>query len=103
MRTATINKEALNRLNILTEKIRTNSASVQDYNEYEQILINSGAFTANEIHGYLSRANIHTYDALIDARNRAKTIEEKKGVETAVVVGLVALGLAIIFASGSKK
>ena len=92
----------LQRLNILTERIRTNSATELEYNEYEQILISSGAFDHNEIFQYLKNANLNSYESLIDARNRAKTIQDKKAVESVVIVGLVALGLAIIFGSGKK-
>ncbi len=102
MRTATLTIQMLNRLNILTEKIRKNVADVEDYNEYEQLLINSGAFEHNEIHSYLKKANLHSFDALIHARNQAKTLQDKKVIEGVAVVGLVALGLALIF-SGSKK
>jgi predicted butyrate kinase (DUF1464 family) len=102
MRTATLTTQTLQRLNILTELIRKNIASVDDYNEYESILINSGAFTHPEIHDYLRRANLHSYATLIQARNQAKTIQDKKIVEGVAVVGLVALGLALIFSSSKK-
>lgn len=102
MKTATLTTQMLQKLNELTEKIRTNTASVFEYNLYEQTLLQSGAFTHKEIFRYLENANLHSYDALIAARNRAKTIEDKKIVEGVAVVGLVALGLALIF-SGSKK
>jgi hypothetical protein len=102
MKTATVNNQMLQRLNILTERIRTNTASVPEYNEYEQILITSGAFDHTEIFQYLKNANLNSYESLIDARNRAITIADKKAVEGVVIVGLVALGLALIFGAGRK-
>ena len=102
MKVATINNQMLQRLDVLTEKIRTNSASVTEYNEYEQILITSGAFDHFEIFQNLKNANLNSYDALIASRNRAKTIKDKKAVEGVVIVGLVALGLALIFGAGKK-
>jgi hypothetical protein len=102
MKTAQVNNQMLQRLNVLTERIRTNTASVAEYNEYEQILVNSGAFDHPEIFQYLKNANLNSYDALIAARNRAKTIDDKKAVEGVVIVGLVALGLALIFGAGRK-
>jgi len=98
-----ITHQAIQSLNILTEKIRLNQASVAEYNEYENILIQSGAFNHNEIMSYLSSANLNNYNDLIAARNRAKTIEDKKLVEGVAVVGLVALGLALIFSGSSRK
>ena len=89
----------LNRLNVLTERIRKNQAYLSEYNEYEEILTHSGAFSHNEIQQYLRRSNLVDYNELIDARRRAKTLEDKKTVEGVAVVGLVALGLALIFAS----
>ncbi len=103
MRTAHITTQALQRLNVLTERIRKNISDVNEYNEYEQILINSGAFTHNEINDYLKRAQLYSYDALIKARNQAKTISDRQKIEGIAVVGLVALGLALILSSGSKK
>lgn len=102
MRTATLTTETLNRLNILTEKIRTNTASASEYGEYERLLINSGAFTKQEVQSHLAKADLHSYEALI-LRRTTKTLEERKFVEGAVVVGLVALGLALIFSGGTKK
>lgn len=105
MKIATVNRAMLQQLNELTEKIRKNVASVAEYNEYENLLIKSGAFTHNEISSYLEKANINTYRDLIEARNKAKTIESKKIIEGVAVVGLVALGLALILgaASNDKK
>ena len=83
-----------NELELLTQKIESNTADLNDYHRYE-ILLKNGGLSREYIYSYLSRAGFSDWHQLIDAR-KAKEIEKNNSAK--LVGGIVGLGLGILIA-----
>ena len=100
-----MNEKDINRIEQLSDKIQNNTANLNDYEEYEKLLI-QGGYSKKIILKTLKDANIETYKELIEKRNKIyaeikqskiEALERRKIVEGIAVVGLIALGLAVLF------
>jgi hypothetical protein len=89
-------------LEVLTQKIEKNSAELNDYKRYEELL-QKGGLSTEYIYSYLNRAGFNDWNELINARKD----REKKETSNAVVVGgIIGLGIALLIAGifgGDKK
>lgn len=99
-------EDLIKQLKNLSEKIRTNNASLQDYEDFEKLLINSGYFEKEDIERHLKTANLTSYKELVDERIRIQNevekqnyaiLKQRKLIEGIAVVGIVALGLAAAY------
>lgn len=97
-----MNSVAINELELLSQKIEKNTATLDDYKRYEKLLLNGG-LSHNYIFSYLNRAGFQTWEEFITARQKK---EDNKDKEALVVGGLVGLGLGLLllglFSEGKK-
>ncbi|PWK27046.1 hypothetical protein LV89_01858 [Arcicella aurantiaca] len=77
-------------------KIDTNKAVLDDYYQYEKLLLKAG-LTQEQIRAKLTEHGFNSYNQYIDARKTATTREQRNVVEVAVVAGLVVLSAIIGF------
>ena len=104
-------KEEVLRIDELSNKIRDNTANLNDYEEYESLL-NKAGYSHEFIMSKLKEANVDSYKDLIEKRfkiasdlkqRKKDALERRKIIEGIAVVGLVAIGLAIFFAFFRNK
>jgi hypothetical protein len=81
-------------LEILTRKIEQNTATLDDYNRYETILL-QGGLSSDYIHSYLIRAGFSNWNDLVLARRNK---EQEKSQNAGVIGALVGLGLGLLIA-----
>jgi len=82
----------ISQLEILSKKIEMNTATLDDYKQYEHILLNSG-LTKDYIYTFLTRAGFQNWESFVSAR---KDKEKEKNIETAIIGGIIGLGLGLI-------
>lgn len=81
-----------NQLEILSKKIELNTANLDDYKQYEYILLNSG-LTKEYIYTFLTRAGFNNWNDFVSAR---KDKQKEKNIGTAIIGGIIGLGLGLI-------
>jgi len=86
-------------LETLSKKIETNSANLDDYKQYENILLNSG-LSREYIYNFLNRAGFKTWEEFASARNDK---EKEKNISSTVIGGIIGLGLGLILNSLFKN
>lgn len=89
----------ISELELLSKKIETNSASLDDYKRYEGILLNSG-LNKSYIYNFLNQAGFNTWEEFALAR---KDKEKEKNIGTAIIGGIIGLGLGLILNSLFKE
>lgn len=89
-----LTQEEKNRIDFLSEKIDNNTAIVNEYEEYEALLIKAG-FSREQITAKLRRYGYYNYKDYYDARKDPKTKAERNIVEIVIVAGLVVLSVVI--------
>lgn len=96
-----MNKELYNELELLTQKIEYNTASLSDYQRYE-LLLEQGGLTHDYIYSYLNRAGFNSWQDLINAR---KDKEKSEMLNAVAIGGLVGLGVGLLLTGlfGGKK
>ena len=82
----------ISQLETLSKKIEVNSATLDDYKQYEYILLNSG-LTKEYIYTFLTRAGFNNWEDFVSAR---KDKEKEKNIGTAIIGGIIGLGLGLI-------
>ena len=86
--------EIINELEVLTQKIERNTATLTDYDRYENLL-QKGGLTHNYIYSYLNRAGFNTWDEFLQARKQKKN-DQMSG---ALVGGIIGLGIGLLLMS----
>jgi hypothetical protein len=76
----------------LAEAIRNNTASLDDYQRYEQLLLWSG-LPREYIYSYLQRGGFNSWQEFVAAR---QSREDAGQISGAVIGGLVGLGLGVL-------
>lgn len=77
----------------LTHKIENNTATLQDYERYEVLLL-QGGLPREYIYSYLRRAGFNSWEEFLAARkNKAR----REMISGAIIGGLVGLGLGVLF------
>ena len=82
----------VSKLEQLSKKIETNTANLNDYQEYENILMNSG-LKKEYIYNFLNSAGFNNWEDFLSAR---KDKEREKNIGTAIIGGIIGLGLGLI-------
>lgn len=77
----------------LTQKIENNTASLDDYQKYENILL-KGGLSQDYIHSYLNKAGFNTWEDLIRARQNKENGTSPLGA--IALGGLIGIGLGLI-------
>jgi hypothetical protein len=90
-----MNEYSYRELELLSKKIEANTAIVEDYKQYEKLLL-SGGLTHDFIFSYLTKAGFSSWGDLVNARKKMNSHNE---TEASLVGGLLGLGLGIIFNS----
>tara|TARA_Y100001934_G_C12103247_1_gene654966 strand:- start:421 stop:741 length:321 start_codon:yes stop_codon:yes gene_type:complete len=90
------------RLKELQRIVRTNSATADDYVEYEQILESKGV-SHERIWKPLKEQGIDSWEEYIVKKQNAKTFEEKRVLDAVIKGALVGLGLYILFSMLKEK
>jgi hypothetical protein len=89
-----------NELEQLTELIENNSASLENYKRYEQILINGG-LSRDFIFSYLNRAGFNSWEEFVNARqNKESEVKEKK--ESWAVAAIIGIGIGLLISALKK-
>ena len=98
-----MNNQIYSELGILSQKIEDNTASVQDYNRYEELLLNAG-LQKEYILSYLKKADLKSWEDLIKARNKQGKLREENQKMNAVggLLG-IAIGLFVIYLIGDER
>jgi hypothetical protein len=86
------NQMIINELELLSNKIEQNTATLDDYRRYELLLLNGG-LSHDYIYSYLNRVGFNTWEDFISARQQK---ERDKNIEASVVGGLIGLGLGLL-------
>jgi hypothetical protein len=103
--------DEIDKIDSLSDKIRDNTANLNDYEEYEKLLI-KGGYTKDSIMQKLKNANIESYKELIDKRKQVEidlknlkeeALDTRKIIEGIAIVGLVAIGLALLYELVKQK
>tara|TARA_R110001592_G_scaffold363212_1_gene681392 strand:+ start:944 stop:1264 length:321 start_codon:yes stop_codon:yes gene_type:complete len=91
-------------LSKLLNYIESGSADVEDFKEFEKILLDNG-IDRDDIFKPLQREHIKDWDDLVNKRkNVAKDDYKKKNLYEALVIGvLLGLGLYVLYKALSKK
>lgn len=91
-------------LDLLSERIKRNTATLQDYYEYERLLKKIG-YAESDIKSELYKQGMITWEEYIQKRNLAKTNDEKNILEVVVLGSLLGLALAFVISAfaDSKK
>ncbi|WP_248723847.1 hypothetical protein [Seonamhaeicola sp. ML3] len=82
----------ISELELLSNKIEANTATLDDYKKYEFILLNSG-LTKDYIYTFLNRAGFNNWEEFALAR---KDKQKEKNIGTAIIGGIIGLGLGLI-------
>ena len=90
----TISQSERDTIEYLSYKIDTNTAVIDDYYQYEKLLLKAG-LTQEQIRSKLTANGFKSYNQYIDARKSATTREQRNIVEVVVVAGLVVLSAII--------
>lgn len=90
-----MNKEYILALENLTKKIEKNQADINDYQKYEDILL-KGGLPKSIIDQSLKDAGFETWIDFVSARQDK---EKEKNIESAVIGGLIGLGLGLLIAA----
>ena len=94
---ALISNQIYHELEVLTQKIEQNTASLSDYKRYETILINAG-LPREYIFSYLQRAGFTTWDDFYRARTiKAQANQEK--LEAIAIGGLIGIGIGLLISA----
>jgi hypothetical protein len=86
--------KTLSRIKYLAERIKYDEATKDEYKEYENLLIENG-ISKESISNHLKNGNFSDIEELFKARKRADEAR-KMLINTAVVAGLVGIGIGII-------
>jgi hypothetical protein len=97
----TISRNLYTELESLTFRIDNNSASLDDYKRYELLLVNAG-LPKHYIYDYLRRAGFSNWDDFVRAR-KIKEQSHQENLETAVVGGIIGLGIGLLLAGFLEK
>ena len=98
-----VSKATKDRISRLSEQIKWNRASLEEYREYRDILLRYGV-PQEKIQRILSQSDFHDIDEYAKARMSAITLEHKKKMNDAIITGaLLGLGIGIIIGLVSKK
>jgi hypothetical protein len=92
MKTLTQNEK--NRVDELSYKIDNGTANVEEYKEYEKLLIQAG-IPEKLIRARMNKYGYNTYEQYYDARKNAKTTQDKNVLEILIVVGLAVFSIVI--------
>ncbi len=87
-----MNKENIKQLELLSNKIEKNTATLKDYKMYEHILLNSG-LKRDYIYAFINKAGFNTWEEFVKAR---KNKQLEKNIGTAIIGGVIGLGLGLI-------
>jgi hypothetical protein len=87
-----------NTLDLLTERIKRNTALLADYYEYERLLKKIG-FKEIDIKSELYKQGLRTWEEYLQKRNLAKTSEEKNVFEVVILGSLLGLALAFVISA----
>lgn len=82
----------ISELELLSNKIEANTATLDDYKKYEFILLNSG-LTKDYIYTFLNRAGFNNWEEFVLARTDK---QKEKNIGTAIIGGIIGLGLGLI-------
>jgi|GEM_PF-3524928 hypothetical protein len=97
--------EIQSKLRIISDKIRDDTASPEEYGEYERLLIQSGV-SPTDVSANLKRAGFNSWNDFVLARHKSVSLKQKNDIQEAVVVGgLIALGIGVLIGliSSGKK
>lgn len=103
--------DEIDNIDLLSDKIRDGIATLNDYENYEALLI-KGGYTREFIMQKLKNANVESYKELIEKREQVRrdlknlkieALDTRKILEGVAVVGLVAIGLALLFELARQK
>lgn len=83
-----------NELELLTQKIESNTADLNDYQRYE-ILLQNGGLSREYIYSYLKRAGFNNWNDLINARKQKERVKDNNAK---LIGGIIGLGLGILIA-----
>ncbi len=92
----------IERIDFLKDRIKQNAADVEEYLEYESLLMEMG-FSKEKIWKNLNIYGIKSWEEFIRRRNLAETDSEKDFIEIKIVGGLAGLGLALILRGLFRK
>lgn len=98
----TLNNIGRDRLEILLYRIRNNSASSNDYQEFENLLIQAG-FNRDEIRKNLYIYDISDWENFYHRKQEAKSYEQKRLFEVIIKGSLIGLGLAALISIAKDK
>lgn len=90
----TITQYERDMIDYLSHKIDNNTAILEEYNHYEQLLLKAG-LTQEQIRAKMTANGIRSYNQYLDERKSATTREQKNVVEVIIVAGLVVLSAII--------
>ncbi|MBI3510214.1 MAG: hypothetical protein HY064_06090 [Bacteroidetes bacterium] len=92
-----------NKIRELSNKIRDNQATAQEYAEYEHLLVTSGA-SLDQIEATLKQSGFKSWGDYAKARKDATSLEEKRKIQESLVIGgLIGLGLGVLVGLISKE
>lgn len=74
----------------ISEKIRYNTAILQDFKNYENLLVKAG-IPIEKVNSNIKKHGFESYDEYYDAKVNAKTKYEKYLLNVTIAAGLVAL------------
>ncbi|WP_338376495.1 hypothetical protein [uncultured Flavobacterium sp.] len=97
-----MHNQNIHEVELLSQKIEKNTATLEDYKRYENLLLNGG-FTHDYIFSNLNRAGFWSWEEFIAARQKK---EKDKDTEANIVGGLIGIGLGLLLLGmweGKKK
>jgi hypothetical protein len=83
------------RITFLNERIKKNYATIEEYQEFEEIALRNG-FTHEHIQKVLQRDHLNGYDELLRERKRYAERKRNAFIETDVVSGIIGIGIAVL-------
>lgn len=92
-------------LRSLLDKIRSNSANLNDYQKYENILSKNG-ITADEMAMVLRRNGFYSIEQYFNQRTKAQSLDEKRRTDGELLGAILGLGGGLLLLWGllaSKK
>ncbi len=90
-----IEKSKVQEIESLADKIDKGTASLQDYQRYEGLLLEVG-FTEDDVRAKMRQNGFRSYEEYLKAREKASTYEQKRITDAIIVASLVALSMAIL-------
>lgn len=89
-------QQEIDKIKELKYKIGENTASLQEYQEYEQILINNGV-PKEQLIGILRQNGIYSWEQYLLQRNKAlKTFEQKRVLDSQIAGALMGVGAGLL-------